>query len=171
MIKEPTTQQATNLRKLERALGSLSRGQTNLPHGCSISERMERVATDSPFQFLRKQFVQWRFDHTPTKKDIGQEDDDSPLNKAYRAWVFGRPISKEAKRTYQLFRNMGVSRRDLRIAIFTKIITKDGSIKINWWKIRLTQALSGILMLITIFGLMDLAIRLHHSPTSVVLRS
>lgn len=168
MEKSSLKKQSAIFRKLERAFRSLSKNPSDLPHDITLLERTERIATDSPFQLIRKQFAKWRFERSPESLNSSLEDEkaNNAFLKAYRAWLFGRPISKSAKNTYQFLRNSGLSRRDLRIAVFTKMVQKDGSIKINWWKIRFTRLLSLTLIIITVTGLGDLLLRLLQSHVS-----
>ena len=143
---------------------SWKQAQCSLPKQLSTAEAAERIATDSLFQWLWRKFWEIMAMLTPDTEQPASNPISRKViemfQKADRRWVYGRPLNLQGKATYQFLQNRGMTRQDLRIAVFTKMIQKDGSIRINCWKIRSTQILASSLLIVILLVLFDLARRL-----------
>lgn len=132
-------------------------------------EQLERIATDLPFQWVMKKVFHFLAVRAP---DTASDTTDIP--KAEQDFAvfdeasnYGMPMSEAARNTYNMLRNRGVSRRDLRLAMFCQYIREDGSIHINVWKERLLAICAWTLLAVTTLGCLDLAFRLFDSNINV----
>ncbi|MDF1688372.1 MAG: hypothetical protein P1U35_02045 [Cycloclasticus sp.] len=131
-----------------------------------LLEKLERITTDSLFQWLRREFIEWRYNKITESRAHCSEIHSicRSLDRAQKAKIFGRPISNEGVNTYEFLCNRGISTRDLRIAVFSNFINDDGSISFKPFKLRIGQALAWWLLTITTIALIDFSIWLMHSP-------
>jgi len=135
-----------------------------------IIEKLERIATDHPYQWIKHEFKNWRFNRTPETNKYCPKTllTCESIARAGDAVRFGRPISKEGQSTYSLLLNRGISRKDLRIAVFSNFINDDGSISFKPLKLRIGQVLSWWLLALSAIALIDFAIWLMHSPADLL---
>lgn len=131
-----------------------------------LLEKLERIATDFFFQWIRREFMEWRFNRAPESRANCPQLHPicKSLSRAEDALRFGRAMSEEGKSTYSFLRNRGISKRDMRIAVFSNFINDNGSISFKPFKLRIGQAFSWCLLTITAIALIDFAIWLMHNP-------
>jgi len=98
----------------------------------SFTKRLERVLTDSFFQYLRYRYNAWRFEQLDSEPNVfkKQKYKDRFIS-AHRAWQYGRPLTKTALTAYKKLQSQGFSVRELRLAVFAGYIQPNGTIKIN----------------------------------------
>ena len=144
---------------------SWKQAQRLLPINQGPREMAERFSTDAPFQWTWRAFWAWMtliltpdtVHHTPGSLSKMAT---KLFQKADSRWIYGRPLTRQGKATYQFLQNRGLSKCDLRISVFTKMIRKDGSVRINRTKIWVTQALVILFFLVTIIGLFNFVAQL-----------
>ncbi len=162
---------ADALKRLERRVRILAEGIEEQEERLTFAERAERFATDAPFQWLRQRFFLLRT-RVWTTSSITESEAEAAAQAAYGeshvAWVFGRKMSPAALGTYTFLRNRGVSRRDLRLAVFCGTIRPDGSVKINRARERMLQLCGLLIIAVTASVVAVLAYRIASSDVSVI---
>lgn len=158
------------LKRLERRVRILAEGIEEQEERLTFAERAERFATDAPFQWLRQMFFLFRT-RVWTTSSLTESDAEASAQAAYGeshvAWVFGRKMSPAALGTYNFLRNRGVSRRDLRLAVFCGTIRPDGSVKLNQARERALQLCGLLIIAISASGVAVLAYRVVSLDVSV----
>lgn len=63
---------------------------------------------------------------------------------------------------------MGVSARDLRLAIFCRYVRNDGTVRVNWWKERFLLAFGILLLTVTLAGCVQLGLQLANTSVGIL---
>ncbi|MEW8143413.1 MAG: hypothetical protein AB2776_18645 [Candidatus Thiodiazotropha endolucinida] len=139
------------------------------PAGLTWFERLERLFTDAPLQWFWRKLLFLLVIILPDKSTMDEENPaERALGRAHIRWVYGRSISLSAIEIAVTLLQLGMSRRDIRLAIFCRYVRDDGSIKINWFRERAMQACWWVLVTIVAVTIFDLIHRLMNSPVSFI---
>jgi len=156
-----------NLEKLRDFHAFMTTQQMLYPTRLTITEKLERFATDSPFQWFWLSILRLLVIIVP--KRLSDQLDNAPdrsFAKAHQRWVFGRPLSPEALSIVTTFSRLGVPRRDLRLAVFCGHIDQSGYIVVNDFREKILSALWWALALTCAISLVELAIHLSSAPVN-----
>lgn len=131
-------------------------------------EKCERIATDSLFRIIPHLISSWRLERIPEDDHFRAKQAGDQHIACDQRWRYGRTLSPKMKETYQYLRSRGLSRQDLRLAVFCRYLREDGSVKINWWMERALQAAGWVLLVLTLLGGTDLVTRFATSDFSLL---
>jgi len=134
----------------------------------SFRERIERIATDSVFHYFYYLYTYWRYQSVTKKNRFRESIIGKKYKKANRRLLYSRPLTDKGLATYNKLAEHGIDRRNLRLIVFCKFIKEDGSIKINWWKESILEAVSWFTVFLFTFAWLDLSITIALSSSALL---